>query len=94
MGILILGALCTAGEAFLVYFLVQLVRDSRREQQQIQTSGGRASSRTRQFARFEVAAPLAKAVWVEGHWRRLDSPPSAVRDEETEAFPFATRRHA
>ena len=94
MGILILGALCTAGEAFLIYFMVQLFRDSRRERQQLRGSGARASSRARQFVRFEVAPPVAKAVWVEGHWRRLDLPASAVPDEKTEAFLIATRRHA
>ena len=95
MGILVLGALCTAGEVFLIYFLVQLFRDSRREQQQLRLSARRASSRPRQFARFEVTPPVAKAVWVDGHWRHLDLPNSVVSsDEETELFPFEARRHA
>jgi hypothetical protein len=95
MGILILGALCTAGEAFLIYFMVQLFRDSQREQRQLHVGGRRTSAHARQFVRFDVTPPVAKAVWVDGHWRRLDLPISAVSsDEETEAFSFEARRHA
>ena len=95
MGIMIFGALCTAGEVFLIYFLVQLFRDSRREQQQLRESGKRASSRVRQFVRFEVTPPVEKAVWVEGRWQSLDLPiPVVSLDDEVEAFPFETRRRA
>jgi hypothetical protein len=94
MGILILGALCTAAEVFLIYFLVQLFRDARREKQQLRATASRTPSRSHQFARFEMAQPVAKAVWVEGHWQRLDADGASASGEEAEAFPLQVRRSA
>lgn len=94
MGILILGALCTAAEVFLIYFLVQLFRDARREKQQFHANQGHAPSRAPQFVSFEIRQPVAKAVWVEGHWQHLNSPDSALFEEETEAFSLEARRRA
>jgi hypothetical protein len=93
MGILIFGALCTAAEVFLIYFLVQLFRDSRREKWQFHANGRHGASHAPQFVRFEVAWPVAKAVWVKGHWQ-VDSPGSAISDLERDANPLKLRRHA
>lgn len=73
MGNLILGALCIAGECFLIYFLVQLVRDSRRETRRLAARNAQSTSETRRFEQFELAPPTAKAVWREGRWQPAES---------------------
>ena len=94
MGILILGQLCMAAEVFLIYFLVQLFRDSRREKRQLHSNGEHALSHTQQYMRFDVTPPVAKAVWDDGHWRRVDLSGSTVTESETETDSLHARRHA
>ena len=50
MNKLILGALCAAGEGFMIYFLVQLWRDSRRKTPKPAAALGTAGRRVLEFA--------------------------------------------
>lgn len=91
MGILILGAVCTVGEGFLIYFLVQLVRDARREAKRLRESA-KTSSDVPEFALFEIAPPTEQAVWSEGRWKHLDSSSHAPSGLEDEHYWRAARR--
>jgi len=73
MGILIVGELCMAAEVFMIYFLVQLVRDSRRESRGAVSGATRRTPERQRFVRIELAPPVAKAVWREGRWQSSES---------------------
>ena len=90
MGILILGAVCTAGEGFLIYFLVQLIRDARRESKRLR-AGTKENSGAPQFARFEIAPPAAKAIWRDGNWVRVNSGREASEPERENYWKVARR---
>lgn len=91
MGILILGAVCTVGEGFLIYFLVHLVRDARREAQRLREAA-KPNSDALQFALFEIAPPTERAVWTGGRWRHLDSSGEALPAVGRDDYWRAARR--
>lgn len=93
MGILILGALCIAGEVFLIYFLVQLFRDSRRESWRATTDDAQSASETQRFVQFELAPPAAKAIWHEGRWQPAESRnPGGLRPQGTHQLTGGSHR--
>ena len=70
MGIAVLIVVCTAGDVFLVYALIQFLAESKRTPRRGKTGAAAFIFTLPREIGFDLIAPLSTATWIDGTWER------------------------